>query len=1031
MSTYKHLSDLIKICSVLPALAVMPAVAADQSVTVNNPADVENWSNNSYSATNKNQAGGILKIPSGDSYANVDVDAGVVENNSISLSKTDGYESEVFGQGSVIYSNGALGSITGTFNNNSVSNSSDTASKATANGGVFALYAGTDIKEINGDFSNNSVSATYAGDGETQYTSGSQISAGGGAMHIEGQYGPSAVNIGKIVGDFSGNSATGDGYANGGAIYIKGGADREGQQGYGVTIGSIVGDFTNNKVVATTATSENKKASTGGAISIKNATENVKGASVSVDGNFANNSVSTNGTDALGGAIYNEGFLTINGNFSGNSAKSESGKSFGGAIYNTGEIVNAAGNYTNNSATTAGGAIYNAGTIAITSEEGTALFGANSSGIGGAIYNADTGHITDISHASFQKNYGTFGGAINNSNLTGNVGGGVIDRIANASFIENSAGGNQGGAIRNQGKIGTIENVAFISNTAGNGGAINNGSLGVIDKINASFSSNLALNGGVQQGGAIVNAGVIESITDSSFTGNQAGKLGGAILNETNGKITFNGTNTFAGNIANGVANDIHNKGQIIIADGTTTLGGGVTGSGILTVADGATLSIGSTTLEQGTLNLDGTLSASIVNQNAFGKIKVDNINVGENGLFDLMLGAAGTYDFGTNISVDNIAYNDVIYNVSVDGTNIIVQTKDVEEVAKTAEITTDASVVLVGLANSNDYAMNIASLNAQSALEAGNKDYIETETAKLRAEDKPVAQSVATSVQNQVLSVAANRMEGGNASIGRSGGDLEKLGYGIWAQGLVNKAKYSDKFTGDTSGISAGIDALIDGKFTVGIGYAHNETDVDAKLRDVEIASDSVFLYGQYKPNKWYLNGTFNYTMANYTESTTAFGITVNPEYDVDSFGGQIMTGYAFASGFVPEVGARYLHISQDNYNNGLADISGTNTDFLTGVAGMKYGFTIEAEGRLKFRPELRAAATYDFISDEAVAFVTVPGAASYRVTGENLSRLGGEFGIGLSAMYNDWVFSINYDLDLHEDYTSQTGMLKFRYTF
>ena len=34
MSAYKHLTDLLKICSVLPALAIMPAVAAGRVMNI-------------------------------------------------------------------------------------------------------------------------------------------------------------------------------------------------------------------------------------------------------------------------------------------------------------------------------------------------------------------------------------------------------------------------------------------------------------------------------------------------------------------------------------------------------------------------------------------------------------------------------------------------------------------------------------------------------------------------------------------------------------------------------------------------------------------------------------------------------------------------------------------------------------------------------------------------------------------------------------------------------------------------------------
>lgn len=676
-----------------------------------------------------------------------------------------------------------------------------------------------------------------------------------------------------------------------------------------------------------------------------------------------------------------------------------------------------------------GGVIYNDGITSITSESGNALFGANVANNGGAIYNTDAGNIKEVSHVLFQRNQSQSGGAISNSNSTGAAGGGLIDRIANASFIENSAGTGQGGAIRNQGSIGNIETVAFISNVAGQGGAINNDVFGTIKKIDAQFNGNRALAGEVKQGGAIFNAGTIESITDSSFVGNQAGASGGAIYNEKTGNITFNGTNSFTNNIAGGETNDIYNSGNIIIADGTTTIGGGISGNGILTIENGATLSIGSTTLEQGTLNLYGTLSASIVNEQAFGKIDVAAINVGENGKLDLMLGSTGKYDFGTKISIDNIVYNDSIYNLSIDGTNIIVETKNIDEISSTSNLSSDAALALVGLANSSDYSMNIASLNAQSALDSGNISYVENESEKLLGDDKPVLQSIETEVQNQILSLASSRMGGGN--IGRSGGDVANIDYGVWAQGLMNRTKYGNSFSGDTNGIAVGLDALVKGKYTIGIGYTYNEANVDSGARDIEITSNSLFLYGQYKPSKWYINTTLNYTMSNYAEMATAFGIIVNPEYDVDSFGGQILTGYNFAAGLTPELGVRYLHINQDDYNNGFADIEGLNTNYITSVAGIKYSFSIESEGRLYIRPEVRVAATYDVMADEAVTTVMVPGVAPYIVTGEQLSRFGGELGISLSAMYNEWDFSVGYDLDLRDNYTSHTGMFNVKYKF
>lgn len=223
----------------------------------------------------------------------------------------------------------------------------------------------------------------------------------------------------------------------------------------------------------------------------------------------------------------------------------------------------------------------------------------------------------------------------------------------------------------------------------------------------------------------------------------------------------------------------------------------------------------------------------------------------------------------------------------------------------------------------------------------------------------------------------------------------------------------------------------MINSKYTVGLGYAHNETDLNAYSRDTDVSSNSIFLYGQYKPTQWYVNALLNYTMSDYTEHTTVFGAAFESNYDVSAFGAQVMTGYDFISGLTPSAGLRYLLITQDAYNNGIADINVNDTNYLTGVAELKYEFEIQSDTDLKFSPSIRAAATYDFLSDAAVATVAMSGITPYVVNGDSLSRFGGEFGIGLNAKYQGWLFSVNYDLDLHSHYTSHTGMLKFRYEF
>ena len=806
-----------------------------------------------------------------------------------------------------------------------------------------------------------------------------------------------------------------------------------------VVIGGASADDTKTRLVVDVDATENLAGVHDGYISTENGSvAQVLGVLNVLDGA----QFTTNKTDRNGGAIFNSGTLTLGDgvSFTGNSAK------FGGAVWNDGKMEIAAG---------------------------TKFVGNNSKQAAGALYNSGTGTLDNLIGIVFENNTAAMGGAINNSKTSASAKGGTINLISKSHFIGNSGGKSQGGAIRNQGTISTITDSVFDSNIAGNGGAINNGTWGSLVKgiYKTTFINNTAVaTGGNHQGGAIVNAGhigiidetVFESnragkiggaianvtpqnngsglaevnIANSTFTGNVAGESGGAIYNATGGAVSLAGENTFTGNMAGGVGNDIYNLGKLAVTGGTTTIDGGITGDGELTIADGATLNIGTTTVQQKELTLDGTVGATIIDANNYGKLLAETYK--GNGQVSLNVATTGTYNiFGENANEYTVVDAGAIYDVTKgDNGAITIATKKVEEIATETGLTNTAANTVAALANSDSELVNIASLNVQQALRNGDTDYIETESAKANPVDKPVVQSVAQSVQGAVMTLAANRMAGAPTAgtMGRSGGDWSNVARGIWAQGMFNRSKYNGQFNGYTRGVSAGFDALIDKQYTIGLGYAFGHSDVHANGgRNTEIDSNSIFAYAQYKPSEWFVNAALNYTMSKYKETEdNVFGaLRLKSDHDTDAFGGQVMTGYDFASGLTPEIGLRYLHVTQDGYNNGLAHVSSDDTDFLTGIAGMKYRFAIENDSVINWFPELRAAATYDFVSDRAMSTVTMPGAASYVIDGDRLSRFGGEFGIGLTAEYKGLEISLVYDLDLHKDYTSQTGMAKFRYEF
>lgn len=867
-----------------------------------------------------------------------------------------------------------------------------------------------------------------------------------GAVEVRG-----TVNI--TGGSFTGNTSN-DG---GGAIYL---ATLE-NKGHKLTIDGTT--FTNNGTVGTDVDG-------GGAIGsfsdlvLRNATftgnyfgvENVNttadgGGAImmgSVSTNLIENTTFTDNTSKLwGGAISmrdvnkgNNDDATLDMNnvtFTHNTAV------YGGAIYNTfhndanddGYVSVNGATFNNNIATNNGGAIYNsaAGTTdtvgGVMQLNNSTFTGNTAGGNGGALYNE--GELTFDGSTRFTTNTAALqGGALFNSD-SGEV---LFKKLA--TFTGNQATGTattEGGAINNAGTVTFEKNAVFTNNQADAGGAIvNNG--GTLTLTEASvFQSNHAN----LVGGALLNNSGTVSLTDATFRNNSATAAGGAIANDS-GTITLNGTNTFIGNTANGHANDIDSHGTLNIASGTTTLSGGITGgpSATLNIAEGATLNIGTASVAQNTINLNGTMLATLRGgDNA--QITASTAFNGD-GELKLAFDGEGLYHvFGGEVFAkeNGIDLSSVVYDLtwSADGKDVTASLKSVEDLAEENHLTTETAATIVNLTSSTSDVLNDLSVTIQEKLATGTEEArqeVEQAQVAINPEKESVVQSVTSSVQNAVSSLAMSRMS--MPMNGRNGGDAKMTGRGVWVNGIFNKAKQNDAFNGYTRGFAAGLDGTINNKWTIGAGYSFAHSDVDGSARDTEIESSSVFVYGQYRQKAWYVNGVANYTMADYSEQGTALGTPVTADYDVKSYGANVATGYRFAGGITPELSLRYLHIDGSDYVNSLGIKNELKeSDYLTAALGTKYAFRIKVTEAFRLRPELSYAVKYDMLSDKQVANVTMPGLNSYALDGDRLSRIAGEFGIGLGARYKGLDVSLNYDIEAREDYTSQTGRLKFRYNF
>ena len=659
--------------------------------------------------------------------------------------------------------------------------------------------------------------------------------------------------------------------------------------------------------------------------------------------------------------------------------------------------------------------------------------------------------VIDNSNFIDNKAYNTY---INSVEESGN--GGAISHyfdsteISNSNFSGNEAS-NKGGAIYNSGykEVGIYGENGKVTYEAPK--SIIGGSLTV---KNTTFTNNTAL-----FGGAIYNDAQTLRLENVTFSGNTAAHNGGAIYNY-DGSLFLSGTNTFTGNKVTGSSqnkgNDIFNEWELYIVDGVTKLDGGINGAGYLEVYTGATLDIGTSQVVQGSIVLDAlsTLKMTLLNPNTYGSIKATGTysNTDDTGIriyeqfLDLSVGSSGSYTifeskvgtiptmpvvaedkdslFEGSLSVDNITGTSIIYTATP---------KSVEKIEADLGVDTQTAQFLNTIANGQTEDASLITLNMQKELADRNIDNVSKATKNMAPTNSATVHGVSTSVHSQILSAIKNHLSA--SETGRSGGDLNAKN-GPWVQGLYDRAEQkssskTDGFNGYTQGVAFGFDGKLIHNITVGAGYAYNVTDVKSGDRKTDIDGHNFFVYGEYQPNAWFVNAVINYGMSDYEENRNVLGVQVKGKYDVQTWGGQVMAGYDTCFGITPEAGLRYLNIRQDSYTDSIGQrVDADNVNLLTAVVGAKYGYDF-AQKNYTISPEIRLAATYDVVSDDADATV-VMGNGSYTTTAEALERFGVEAGVGLTmSLYNALDLSLSYNAGIRKDYTNQMGTVKLKYNF
>jgi len=513
--------------------------------------------------------------------------------------------------------------------------------------------------------------------------------------------------------------------------------------------------------------------------------------------------------------------------------------------------------------------------------------------------------------------------------------------------------------------------------------------------------------------------------------------------------------------LSKAVSGTIGNLAALNVSKGTLSYDKDTGSIGNVYVAGGAGLDIGTNKLTAAKVDFadSSTLGLKVASADNYGQINANTIKIGNDTTMKVTLDSGvvangETKDFNflqgtvtgdfTNKIADNNRY-DISFE---DGSFKITGTASASDVvadaggSATNAATAEAWDTLTSSSMASPKAKAVASvLNDLS--QSDGLAYVAALTA-VAPEVAPMVQKTQTETANQVFGAVSTRLTGGSVSTGAqgmsSGDSIFKRG-AMWVQGMFNKSKLDDTsktkgFDADSFGTAFGAEKFVTDDAKVGVGYAYTNTDIDGFMRSTDVDTHTAIVYGEYKPNNWYVNGIATYGWSDYGENKNVAGVGVKADYDVETFGLQAMTGYDMnvnGFGLTPEAGLRYVHIKQDAYKDSADQrVSGNDSDILTGVIGAKVSKNFELSNGMSIKPEARIAATYDLMNDDINSVVTLANGSAYAVDGEALDRFGMEFGAGVTAEVNDNVeLSLGYEGKFREDYQDHTGLINAKYKF
>lgn len=252
--------------------------------------------------------------------------------------------------------------------------------------------------------------------------------------------------------------------------------------------------------------------------------------------------------------------------------------------------------------------------------------------------------------------------------------------------------------------------------------------------------------------------------------------------------------------------------------------------------------------------------------------------------------------------------------------------------------------------------------------------------------------------------------------------------------------------YNATVDGVAVGLDRLFYENVLIGFcfGYAYNKIKSVDLSTDTGIDSSQANIYGSFFADKYYLNTVLSFAYNRYKSSRHIyFGSidrTAGSNYDGNQYSVYLEGGYNFQHKGIkitPLASLQYMQLHLNGYGESGADDLNLSVDnqrykVMQSGLGAKIAYPLQKKEFL-FVPELHARWMYDFIGDrQQTTSQFTGGGASFTTNGLEPPKSSYNVGVKLNIMTDYGItVSLNYDLEMKQDFHSHNGYINVRYEF